>query len=392
MKPNAQMLLDLLSNNDVTFFIPPYQRNYEWDKEQCEVFFEDVKKTSELNASGANIEHFFGSITYFSAQQVFGQPTKLVLIDGQQRITTTMLFMVALRDIIQDDALTRAIDTRYLKNGNVQSDDDEYKIKLKQVESDWNVYKKIILAEELSDKERTSPVSMNHKYFYNRLRDYKNNGGDLKSMLGNGLNKFSIVTIQLEPDRNKWENPQEIFESMNSLGKPLSLADLTRNYILLGLEPDDQENLYRTHWLRIEQKIPGRVSDFIRDYMQCREKRWFVKSTESNYKELYSSFKKIFANQSAETLLKDLADHAAAYSWIIYGKGAGDVRIDKELKDMNTLNSTTAYSFLMALLCAWKNGRFTSDDIVGIIGVFKTYCMRRRLLSLGKGENKGALF
>ena len=95
MKPITQELLQMLSNNDVTFYIPPYQRNYEWDNEQCLVFLEDIIKTARFNLKGQITEHFFGTVTYFQSEPVFGQPDKLVLIDGQQRITTTMLFLIA---------------------------------------------------------------------------------------------------------------------------------------------------------------------------------------------------------------------------------------------------------------------------------------------------------
>ena len=140
MVPIETKLLNVLSNNDVTFFIPPYQRNYEWNDEQCEVFWNDVYKTCEINKAGKTSEHFFGSITYFQTDAVFGQPDKLVLIDGQQRITTTMLFLVALRDILKDQQLGDYIDSKYLKNNNVTGD-SEYKVKLKQVETDWGAYK-----------------------------------------------------------------------------------------------------------------------------------------------------------------------------------------------------------------------------------------------------------
>lgn len=387
MVPSERKLLNMLSNNDVTFFIPPYQRNYEWTDDQCKVFLNDIKKTSELNLAGTTAEHFFGTITYFQTDAVFGQPNKLVLIDGQQRITTTMLFLVALRDIMEDANVKAFIDAKYLKNNNVQGD-VEYKIKLKQVETDWVAYKKIILADTLSDKEKDSAVYRNYRYFVNKLQEYQKNGGVLGSIIEKGLNRFSVITIQLEPDKNAWENPQEIFESMNSLGKPLSLADLVRNYLLLGLDPDTQDALYRKYWLHIERVIPGHVSDFIRDYMQSHEKKAFVKSTESNYKELYGSFKHVFAGSKADDLLKDLSESATVYSYIITDNKTGDEKIDHELRDLNILSLTTAYSFLMGLLKAWKAGQFTAQEVADILYAFKIYCMRRRILGLTSAENK----
>ncbi len=387
MIPQEQKLLSMLSNNDVTFFIPPYQRNYEWTEEQCKVFLDDVIKTFDSNAKGTTAEHFFGSITFFQTEAAFGQPNKLVLIDGQQRVTTTMLFLVALRDIISDPGIVSFIDKKYLRNENVV-DDTEYKIKLKQVETDWIAYKNIILSDELSDKEKNSAVYRNYKYFFNRFTELKEQGYELSSLIKNGLDKFSVITIQLQPDKNPWENPQEIFESMNSLGKPLSLADLVRNYLLLGLDADTQSFLYNQYWLHIEKVIPGKVSMFIRDYMQAKVNRPYMKASENNYKELYRIFKNIFEESNAKELLKDLSESATIYSYIVMGEPSGNKYIDSEISDLNRLNVTTAYSFLLSLLKEWRHNEFTDKDVVDILSAFRIYCLRRRLIALTAAENK----
>ena len=386
MKPNETKLLDILSNNDVTFFIPPYQRNYEWTDDQCKVFYEDILKTAGRNKSGTYSEHFFGSVTYFQTEAVFGQPSKLVLIDGQQRITTTMLFLVALRDILGDE-LGDFIDSKYLKNNRV-SGDNEYKIKLKQVETDWVAYKNIILSDPLTDKEKESAVYRNYKYFFNKLTSYQEEGGDLGVLVDKGLSKFSVITIELDPEKNAWENPQEIFESMNSLGKPLSLADLVRNYLLLGLNANKQDFLYNQYWLHIEKSVPGQVSDFIRDYMQAKEHRSFLKAKESNYKELYSLFKKMFEKSDAQNLLKDLSESATLYAMILPGGASGNSDIDRLLQDLNRLNVTTAYSFLLELLKEWHHERLSDHDLCDILDVFRIYNLRRRIIALSAAENK----
>ncbi len=387
MIPQEIKLLQMLSNHNVTFFIPPYQRNYEWTDEQCQVFLEDVRKTYEANVAGKPSEHFFGSITYFQTQAAFGQPNKLVLIDGQQRITTTMLFLVALRDILGNADLGQFIDSQYLKNNSVAGD-TEYKVKLKQVETDWVAYKNIILSEELNATEKNSAVYRNYKYFFNKLSDYKDNGVDLTALIEKGLNKFSVITIELQPEKNAWENPQEIFESMNSLGKPLSLADLVRNYLLLGLSADTQEFLYTQYWMHIEKVIPGQVSSFVRDYMQAREGKPFSKATEGNYKELYGLFKKIFTGSNAQYLLKDLSESATIYASIITDETIGSKEIDRDLHDLRTLNVSTAYSFLLVLLKEWKASELSTKDITDILSAFKVYCLRRRLIALAAAENK----
>lgn len=389
MVPTEQKLLNILSNNNVTFFIPPYQRNYEWTKDQCEVFLEDVIKTYEANFNNIRSEHFFGTITYFQTESVFGQPNKLVLIDGQQRITTTMLFLIAVRNLTKDENIKSFINIHYLKNENVKGE-TEYKIKLKQVETDWTAFKKIVLEEHLTDTEKDSAIFSNYKYFYNKLIELEKEGISFNELIEKGLNKFSLITIQLEPDRNPWENPQEIFESMNSLGKPLSFADLVRNYIFLGLRPEEQERLYRKYWLYIETIIPGQVSNFIRDYMQAYEHKPFVKATEHNSKALYAAFKKIFnfKNDSPELLLEDFIENALLYSYIINGKGTGEALIDRELEDLNMMSVTTAHSLVMALLQEWKKKRITTNELKDILYAFKIYIMRRRLIGITSAENQ----
>lgn len=323
-------LLDILSGNDVTFFIPPYQRTYEWTNEQCGAFLEDIKKTYKNNKTSKQAEHFFGTVTYFSDETPFGEPDKLVLIDGQQRITTTMLFLTALRDVCTDQNIKKIINNKYLKNQNALNENGEYKIKLKQVESDWEVYK------------------------------------------------------------NSWENPQEIFESMNSLGKPLSLADLVRNYLLLGLDANTQTIYYNKYWLKIEETLPKQVSNFIRDYMQMCLGSICLKATEANHKKLYAQFKNMFQKENSEELLMKLKNFSVLYSYLVFDVSTENEKIDRVLSDIKQLNPTTAYSFFMCLLNEWKKRTLTAQDIIEVFTVFKIYCCRRRLvIGLTSAENKG---
>lgn len=389
MIPSEQKLLKLLSNNDVTFFIPPYQRNYEWTFDQCNVFLEDIKKTYNANINGSKVEHFFGTITYFSDETPFGQPNKLVLIDGQQRITTTMLFLVALRDTCQDEGVIKFINNKYLKNENATDDQNEYKIKLKQVETDWESYKNIILNEPLTNAQKDSAVYKNYQWFKMQLESMVQEGFDLNELISQGIDKFSVVTVELQPEKNIWENPQEIFESMNSLGKLLSLADLVRNYLLLGKTADTQTKYYNKYWLKIEKTIPKQVSNFIRDYMQAYLGKNCLKATDANHKALYAQFKSIFSTEEAEDLLKRLASDAELYSYIINDESCGDKKIDRYLSDFKILNLTTANSFLLSLLRYWKDDKFTSSDMAEILDAFEIYCCRRRfILGLTSAENK----
>ncbi|MGQ9820161.1 MAG: DUF262 domain-containing protein [Candidatus Kapaibacteriales bacterium] len=388
MRSLDNQILKLLSNNDVTFFIPPYQRNYEWGEEMCEILFKDIEKVT----NSRNTQHFFGTIIYYAESTILGQPDKYILVDGQQRLTTTMLFLIAARDCISDDLLRNTIDSKYLKNNNV-SGDVEYKIKLKQVESDWKAYKNIILGEHLDDSDKKSNVFKNYKFFKSKLEKLEQD--KIRDLIQKGLSNFNIVTIQLEPERNPWENPQEIFESMNSLGKPLSLADLVRNYLLLGKSSTQQNTLYHNYWLKIEQNLSGdnnafSVSAFIRDYMQLIDIANYKKATDTNHKELYRDFKDLFGDDNHEQLIKKLAEYSNEYSILAGYKLSGNFKIDKKIADLRTLKVSAFHSFILGVLHLRTEQKITDDDCLAILDAIFIYIARRRILRLAKGENKNA--
>lgn len=283
MRADPTYLLDSLSSNDVTFFIPPYQRNYEWSIETCKVLLDDVKRVAAENTKGDKTEHFFGSIVYVVEESGFGVPNKYILTDGQQRITTTMLLLMALRDSVEDDTYKSTIQDRYVKNERVEGE-TEFKIKLKQVESDWDAYRSLALNLEVEKSFQNSTVYQNYMYFRKEVDALEDS--EKKALLEKGLLKFSTISIRLEPDKNPWENPQEIFESMNSLGQPLSLADLVRNYLLMGKSSQDQVRLYNDHWLVLERTLPGRLSEFVRDWMQADQHKSYKVASDHNHKGL----------------------------------------------------------------------------------------------------------
>ena len=388
MIPLHKQILELLSNNDVTFFIPPYQRNYEWDEEMCSILLKDIEKVG----NNGNTQHFFGTVIYYAESTILGQPAKYILVDGQQRLTTTMLFLIAARDCITDDSLKKFIDSKFLKNNNVIGD-VEYKIKLKQVESDWNAYKNIILGGHLDDNDKKSAVFKNYKFFKSKLEKFEQD--KIRNLIEKGLNNFNIVTIQLEPDKNSWEKPQEIFESMNSLGKPLTLADLVRNYLLLGKNSDQQNNLYHNYWLRIEQNLAGEnnafsVSSFIRDYMQLVDIASYKKATDTNHKELYRDFKELFGEDNHEQLLKKLAEFSNEYAILAGYKSSLNEKIDLKIKDLKILESSGFYSFILGLLHLRNEQKLNDNDTLETLDAIFVYIARRRILRITQAENKNA--
>ena len=390
MQSRDNKIIPLLSNNDVTFFIPPYQRNYEWDLPMCETFYKDIEKV----ANSAGSQHFFGTVIFYEERtQVFGEPSRYILVDGQQRLTTTMLFLIAARDVITDEVLKNTINQKYLKNNNVSGDEVEYKIKLKQVENDWESYKRLVLCEELSEQDKKSVVFRNYSFFKTKLEKLEQS--TVNDLIVKGLVNFNIVTIQLEPERNKWEKPQEIFESMNSLGKPLSLADLVRNYLLLGKSVSKQNTLYHNYWLKIEKNLAGNndsfsISSFIRDYMQLDSASVYKKATETNYKELYYNFKELYENSDAESLIEKLSLYSNEYAVLAGYKTSGDGRIDAKIADLRTVEASGFYSFILGILNLRTEGFFTYDDCLSLLDAIFVYITRRRIMRLTQAENKNA--
>ncbi|GAB3488142.1 DUF262 domain-containing protein [Flexivirga lutea] len=385
MKANPTYLLESLSNNDVTFFIPPYQRNYEWSTDTCKVLLSDVQRVAKKNSSGANTEHFFGSIVYVVEESGFGVPDKYVLTDGQQRITTTMLLLMALRDSISDPNYQENIQRHFLQNERAD-DDTEYKIKLKQVETDWEAYKLLALRREISQDLKNSTVHQNYLFFRRSIDTFSDS--EKKALLEDGLRKFSTISIRLEPDRNPWENPQEIFESMNSLGQPLSLADLVRNYLLMGKDSRTQTALYKEYWLTLERRLPGKLSEFIRDWMQADQHKSYKVARESNYKELYTHFKELVSERPASELFESFVRFSRPYSLARGALEADDARVNKILFDLNIIGVAPAYSYLTELLARAEAGELSTSQLISALSAIRTYLLRRRILGLTQAENK----
>lgn len=385
LKANPAYLLESLSNLDVTFFIPPYQRNYEWGISTCRVFLNDVQKVADSNGRGVPAEHFFGSLVYVVEESGFGTPAKYVLTDGQQRITTTMLFLMALRDSLEDGDYADQIQKRYIENER-SGPGSEYKIKLKQVETDWEAYRLLALRLEVSAPNRSTSVFENYQFFSRAVANLSEQSK--KDLLEQGLARFSTIAIQLEPDRNSWENPQEIFESMNSLGKPLSLADLVRNFLLMGRGAEEQTLLYNKYWLALENRLPGLLSEFIRDWMQADRHESLKVAKENNYKELYGDFKTTVTERKGDQAFLELSRFSSSYAQARGLENTNNSRIEQALADLRVIGANPAMSFIAEIIEAGEAQKLTAQAVEDILLSLRTYLLRRRIVGLTTAENQ----
>jgi uncharacterized protein with ParB-like and HNH nuclease domain len=268
MNGSAQKLIKFMDGASKRFIIPVYQRNYDWHTDHCNQLFDDLVKVIRRNRKS----HFFGSIV--SVQNENGNMEEYLIIDGQQRLTTVSLLLLAIyhllperKSISQDPQLTEKILKKYLID---EYEPDEKRIKLKPIKNDQRAFG--ILFEKDEDQIPDSNLTINYKYFYNRIRREELSIDELFE----AICKLEIINISL----NHEDNPQLIFESLNSTGLDLSEGDKIRNYVLMGLPNDLQEKYYEKYWNRIENYTDYDVSVFIRDYLSIKQQ-----STTSNYLE-----------------------------------------------------------------------------------------------------------
>ena len=396
MKTSNSSIFEALSLNNTSFFIPPYQRAYSWGKEQINRFFDDVMRLvhSEQDPMQKDKQqHFFGTLVYkWEGQGSFAK--RQVIIDGQQRLTTTLIFCIALRDLSTDQEEKQNITNTLLINEKSTFKD---KIKLKQVTSDWDAYGALVMGKESVPGKITDAYNL----FIRLLSKQLENEDITAEHFITALQRINVAIIELSEEPYKGEDPQVIFETLNSLGKPLSLSDLIRNYILLGMPSDQQTTIYDEVWQpKIEQPLgEAYLSKFFRDYLQCRDKKPYKVVSDNNTKELYYQFK-AFVEQtftSRDAFIKDIQSYVPCYLNIIDPSHYEDATSDSEtIRELlcNIFEDITSEAFkpvVLELLHMYQ-AKAPATTISGALLIetlksIRTYLIRRRVVSLTQAEN-----
>lgn len=364
MKADNINLLEFISASKRTFKIPVYQRNYDWKKTQCLTLFRDIEKIS--NDKYRRI-HFLGTMVYIQGENT-ANFREFIVIDGQQRLTSIMLLLKAIKDVISDLETQEDIYESFLINKRAP---EEYRIKLKPMKSDYKIYKEIINGD--IDNLPESTIVSNYKYFLQLI----NSSNLSPEEIYNGIQKLEIVYIQLSREN---ENPQLIFESLNSTGLDLTQADLIRNYLLMGEEYSRQEKLYVKYWVKIENLLPDMmISDFIRDYLTLKT------SIIPNKDKVYINFKEYYQglrDYSVDVLLEELKNYGQYYSWFKYCN-CPDEEVNNKLIQLQKLKSTVVYPFLLSIFeeCyLYKN--ISKIELKLALDVVISYVLRRLICSL----------
>lgn len=399
MKTESHSINDVLAKNATSFFIPPFQRAYAWGRSEIERYFSDITRIieSELDSNQHDkLEHFFGTVVI--KEEKAGFANKSIVVDGQQRLTTTLIFLIALRDVENDENAKEFITQNYLTN-NASSFED--KIKLKQVTKDWDSYKALIKGETPN-----SGVIKNAYDQFTRLIGEKKklNSTVVFEHYLLAIQRMNVAVIFLDERPFKGEDPQIIFETLNSLGKPLTLSDLVRNFVLLNMESDKQSETYENIWHpKIEKILTENTSKFFRDYLQYKTASSLKVVSDNNTKELYKQFKE-FVDAEFEThndFINDITRFVIPYSQIITEQTShlisSDINNDRIIKELlrNIFHDIKAEAFKPFVLGLLEYHRYkiggdsmSDDTLITSLESIKVYLTRRRLLGLTQGENK----
>ncbi len=357
MKATETTILKFIGGEDKVFIIPPFQRNYEWSTEQCEELFEDI-----LNAAKSKKNHYLGNVIYYEGENNGASFSENILIDGQQRVTTILLLLCAIRDMTSDEILRKKIDRKYLKN---EDSNNSYRIRLKQTDYDEGCFERLVNG--IDSSEEKGKIAKNFRKFKELIADCDVKPENLFEIIP----KLEIVEVNLQIDA--LETVQTIFEKINSTGKPLSAADLLRNYLLVTNTAKEQERLYKNYWVKIEEFITTEhISEFVNNYL-------IMKTCEDIEKaDTYKDFKNYVQSLSLthESVLNDMKEYAPFYK-IILTNNSGNVKLDREIKFLKFLGATDMYCLFMYLL---KRCNEEHIDTIKIFHLFRCFLSRFRIV------------
>ena len=330
------------------FLVPVYQRRYSWKPSNCKTLLRDIRKTG----SDTEIpDHFLGTIVCILAEDyAVSGVTKLSVIDGQQRLTTLLLLLSALEKLLEtkpSESLTKEDLTSMLSNPTKKGD---LKRKLILTQKDDQTLNQVLDGIQLTEPFSKN-IKDNYSYF---LKELGQPSVNLEHIIL-GIRKLKVVIITL---KEKEDDPQKIFESLNATGVDLTPAEQIKNFLLMGLSQKKQEDLYKKYWLPMEDKITSHFDDFMKDFLTM--KRIDIPST----KAVYSTFKEYFydpdeKNDNAKCV-EELLYYSQFYEIIALQKTQ-----DKEILDAVTsfgtfaLRSTVVYPFLLQVFSDQEQGRIS---------------------------------
>lgn len=365
MKGSELRLIEYMEGSKKRFIIPVYQRNYDWKIENCKQLYDDLIQVIKNNSK----THFFGSIV--SVYEPSGRNTEFLIIDGQQRLTTMSLLFLAMYNLLEekiiiseDESLKDQIYEDFLVD---KYQPQEKRMKLKPIKNDQKAFSKLFNSKD--DYIKDSNLTINYSYFYERIQKQEITIDELFD----AICRLEIINITL----NNEDNPQLIFESLNSTGLDLSEGDKIRNYILMGLPKQKQDEYYEKYWNCIEKCTKYDVSSFIRDYLSVKQ------LVIPSQKKVYINFKKYVEDSSLKIIeiLEDLLSYAKRYNILLCGKTSSK-ELNSCINRLNRLETTVTRPFFLEVLRLYDENQINLNEVAEAFSITESYLFRRTICDL----------
>lgn len=365
MKGTECKFVKYMEGADKRFVIPVYQRNYDWKTENCKQLYDDLVKIIKEHRKS----HFFGSLV--SVYNPDGHNEEFLIIDGQQRLTTVSLLFLAMYNLIDKGIIvseTANLKQRIFEEYLVDKwKPEDTRIKLKPVKNDQKAFGKLFF--DSTEHIRESNLTVNYDYFYDRIQKQE----ITIDQLYDAICCLEIINIRLDRD----DNPQLIFESLNSTGLDLSEGDKIRNFILMGLPPKEQEVYYEKYWNKIEVCTKYDVSAFIRDYLSVKQQ------VIPQQKKIHTNFKEFveLGKIETESLLVEMLAYAKRYQILLDGK-SGSAALDACIDRLNRLETTVTRPYFLEVLRLYSENKLTLAQVTEIFLTMENYLFRRTMCDL----------
>ncbi|WP_169582462.1 MULTISPECIES: DUF262 domain-containing protein [Microbacterium] len=352
-----------LSSGDWTIVVPVYQRQYRWDIGACEQLLSDIRAVADLDDRHM---HFIGSILSSLASP--GADPELVLIDGQQRITTLMLLVAALQHTVRDTDPALAAE---LGRVLVRADSDD-RTKLRPHRAWAGVFETVVLDRRAGDGARDSRFDDNYAFFRSQI------SSDEAPRIWRGLQKLEHVAITL----GTGANAQQIFESLNSTGEPLRDHELIHNYVLMGLSHAEQQEIEADFWVPIERNTGDAIAAFWRQYLVMKTGREVVVT---GGRGVYDTFRQVFPRLEIGDLRRYAAEwreFSDIYRILLSPAEETDASISRQLAWLNTFGSGM-YPLVMRVYRDHAHGRVRADELIRTLEHLQALQLRRAIVGVG---------
>ncbi|WRB45211.1 DUF262 domain-containing protein [Helicobacter pylori] len=371
MKATQSTVNDFFALTGTIFSIPVYQRNYTWEEENCEKLLQDI-----VNISQNKKTHFMGSITYIlhliDDEKNLRQLQEFVIIDGQQRITTLMLLLKAIETKIPDEEVKKEIDGLLNLSGQ--------KLRLKPIKSDKEAFD-LVMQNRSHEIQGVSHIRNNYKFFTKELDNYISKGYRIEEIYGAFL-RLKIVAIGLELGE---DDPQVVFESINATGVQLKGLDLIRNYLMMGENSDNQNRLYNTYWVPLEDWLGERdLNDFIKTYLRIYFEDRLKEGEREVYYALRAHHRENFPND-IQGLMSDMREYGRIYQIFLdrdhYFLHRGDpqqlANLRLRIKDLVKIKFGVAKPFVLRCARDFEEGKLDYENFCEILQILISYFVRR---------------